>query len=113
MDESDSNLIEQAGVQLLKTLNLKALLITQGEEGMTLLEKNKKLVHLTARARKVYDVTGAGDTVIATLAVAIGAGLSLVESSNAANIAAGIVVEQIGTSTINFDKSNNVINLSK
>jgi D-beta-D-heptose 7-phosphate kinase/D-beta-D-heptose 1-phosphate adenosyltransferase len=111
LEELESNLIEQAGNQLLIMLGLKALLITQGEEGMTLLEKSKKSVHLTARARKVYDVTGAGDTVIATLAVGLGAGLSFAESSNAANIAAGIVVEQVGTSTISFDKLNNAINL--
>lgn len=109
MDETEPNIIEQAGQKLFSALDLKALLITQGEEGMTLLEKNKKSIHLTARARKVYDVTGAGDTVIATLAVAIGAGLSLVESSNAANIAAGIVVEQVGTSAINFDELKNSV----
>ncbi len=113
LDESEPEMLERAGNQLLATLDLKALLITQGEEGMTLLEKNKKSIHLIARAREVYDVTGAGDTVIATLAVAIGAGLSLAESANAANIAAGIVVEQVGTSTINFDELNNVINGSK
>jgi len=113
VDESEPGILERAGKQLLETLDLKALLITQGEEGMTLLEKNKKSIHLTARARKVYDVTGAGDTVIATLGVAIGAGLSLVESSKAANIAAGIVVEQVGTSTINFEELNNSIKESK
>ncbi len=113
LDESESNLVEQSGKQLLATLGLKALLITQGEEGMLLLEKNKKSVHLTARARKVYDVTGAGDTVIATLAVAIGAGYSFAESSNAANVAAGIVVEEVGTSTISFDKLNTAIDLFK
>jgi D-beta-D-heptose 7-phosphate kinase/D-beta-D-heptose 1-phosphate adenosyltransferase len=113
MDDSEPEILERAGKQLFETLDLKALLVTQGEEGMTLLERNKKSIHLTARARKVYDVTGAGDTVIATLSVAIGAGLSLAESSNAANIAAGIVVEQVGTSTINFNELNNSINLSK
>jgi D-beta-D-heptose 7-phosphate kinase/D-beta-D-heptose 1-phosphate adenosyltransferase len=113
MDESEPNIIEQAGKKLFSSLDLKALLITQGEEGMTLFENNKKSIHLTAKARKVYDVTGAGDTVIATLAVAIGAGLSLAESSNAANIAAGIVVEQVGTSAINFDELSNSIKTSK
>ncbi len=113
MDESEPDILERAGRQLFETLDLKALLITQGEEGMTLLEKNKKSIHLIARARKVYDVTGAGDTVIATLAVAVGAGLSLAESSNAANIAAGIVVEQVGTSSINFSELNNSINAPK
>jgi rfaE bifunctional protein kinase chain/domain len=112
LEETDSASVESAGVKLLELLGLRALLITKGEEGMTLLEKNKKPFHLPARARKVYDVTGAGDTVIATLAVAIGAGLSLAESSDAANTAAGIVVEQVGTSTISFDKLNDVMSLS-
>jgi D-beta-D-heptose 7-phosphate kinase/D-beta-D-heptose 1-phosphate adenosyltransferase len=110
IDEFEPDILEQAGKQLLLNLNLKALLVTQGEEGMTLLEKDKKSIHLSARARKVYDVTGAGDTVIATLAVAAGAGLSLAESSNAANVAAGIVVEQVGTSIISFDELNASIN---
>jgi len=110
IDEFETDILEQAGKQLLLNLNLKALLVTQGEEGMTLLEKDKKSIHLSARARKVYDVTGAGDTVIATLAVAAGAGLSLAESSNAANVAAGIVVEQVGTSIISFDELKASIN---
>lgn len=110
IDEFEPDILEQAGKQLLLNLNLKALLVTQGEEGMTLLEKDKKSIHLSARARKVYDVTGAGDTVIATLAVAAGAGLSLAESSNAANVAAGIVVEQVGTSIISFDELKASIN---
>ena len=110
IDEFEPDILEQAGKQLLLNLNLKALLVTQGEEGMTLLEKDKKSIHLSARARKVYDVTGAGDTVIATLAVAAGAGLSLAESSKAANVAAGIVVEQVGTSIISFDELKASIN---
>lgn len=97
-----SEIFEEKGAQLLSLLNLEALLVTQGEDGMTLLEKGKKPFHLRAQARKVYDVTGAGDTVIATLAVAIGAGLNFAESAKAANTAAGIVVEQIGTSTVEF-----------
>jgi D-beta-D-heptose 7-phosphate kinase/D-beta-D-heptose 1-phosphate adenosyltransferase len=111
MDEFAPNILERAGKQLLASLKIKALLITQGEEGMTLLEKDKQSIHLAARARKVYDVTGAGDTVIATLAVAMGAGMSLEKSSNAANVAAGIVVEQMGTSSISFDLLKNSLNI--
>jgi D-beta-D-heptose 7-phosphate kinase/D-beta-D-heptose 1-phosphate adenosyltransferase len=113
MDDAKPDIIEKAGRKLLTALKLKALLITRGEEGMTILEKNEKSIHMAARARKVYDVTGAGDTVIATLAVALGAGLTLAESSNAANIAAGIVVEQVGTSAISFTELSNAIKLSK
>lgn len=113
MDESEPEILERAGKKLLANLNLEALLVTQGEEGMTLLEKGKKPLHLAARARKVYDVTGAGDTVIATLAVAVGAGLDWAESANAANVAAGIVVEQVGTSTINFNELKSSIKASE
>jgi D-beta-D-heptose 7-phosphate kinase/D-beta-D-heptose 1-phosphate adenosyltransferase len=112
-DESEPDLIEQAGMKLLTELDLNALLITQGEEGMTVLEKNKKSIHLTSRARKVYDVTGAGDTVIATLAVCIASGLNLSDAANAANIAAGIVVEQVGTSTIKYNELLDEVNTIK
>jgi bifunctional ADP-heptose synthase (sugar kinase/adenylyltransferase) len=60
-------------------------------------------VHLSASARKVFDVTGAGDTVIASLAVALGSGLDMVEGARFANAAAGIVVEQVGTTAITPD----------
>jgi rfaE bifunctional protein kinase chain/domain len=92
--------VEKAGQNLMQELDLKALLITQGEDGMTLFENGSKPFKLKALARKVYDVTGAGDTVIATLAVALASGFSLPESANLANIAAGFVVEKVGTTTI-------------
>ncbi len=79
---------------------LKAVLITQGENGMTLFRADREPVHMPALARKVYDVTGAGDTVIASLAAAVGAGASLDEAARLANVAAGIVVEQVGTTAI-------------
>ena len=84
----------------MKKLSLEALLITQGEKGMTLLQKDKKISHLKATARKVYDVTGAGDTVIATMAVAIGSGLSFQDAAEIANYAAGLVVEKVGTAIV-------------
>jgi D-beta-D-heptose 7-phosphate kinase/D-beta-D-heptose 1-phosphate adenosyltransferase len=67
---------------------------------MTLLEKNNGPLHLSAAARNVYDVTGAGDTVIATVAVALGAGQSFAQAAEIANTAAGLVVEEVGTSVI-------------
>lgn len=102
-DEFDSVDLNIHGRQLIDRLDLKALLITQGEEGMTLIEKGKDLLYLTAQARKVFDVTGAGDTVIAALAAGLAAGLNFSESARIANIAAGLVVEQIGTSTIKLE----------
>jgi D-beta-D-heptose 7-phosphate kinase/D-beta-D-heptose 1-phosphate adenosyltransferase len=75
-------------------------LITRGEQGMTLLQKAAEPLHLAARAREVYDVTGAGDTVIATLAAGLAAGLALPEATLLANLAAGIVVGKLGTASV-------------
>lgn len=102
LEENGNNLVEIAGEQLISEIQTEAILITKGEEGMTLFEKDKNPLHLRALARDVYDVTGAGDTVIATLAVAIGAGTSLAKAAELANISAGLVVEQIGTTAIKF-----------
>lgn len=102
IDEDQKELVETAGNKLISELNLSSLLITQGEDGMTLLQVGQEPVNLTASARKIFDVTGAGDTVIATLGVALGAGNSLEKSAEIANIAAGLVVEQVGTTAIKF-----------
>jgi D-beta-D-heptose 7-phosphate kinase/D-beta-D-heptose 1-phosphate adenosyltransferase len=96
--------ITLAGETLISELNLEALLITQGENGMTLFQKEKKPFHFQTKARTVYDVTGAGDTVIATLAVALAAGANLLQAAELSNISAGLVVEEVGTTTINQEK---------
>ncbi len=88
------------GQALLTELDLAALLITRSEHGMTLLRKNQQELHLPTQAKEVFDVTGAGDTVIATLALAIAAESSFSQASALANIAAGVVVGKIGTSTV-------------
>jgi D-beta-D-heptose 7-phosphate kinase/D-beta-D-heptose 1-phosphate adenosyltransferase len=98
---------EQLSEKIISDLNLDALLITQGEDGMSLFEKNKKPQYLMASARDVYDVTGAGDTVIACLAVAIGSGMSFLNSAKFANLAAGLVVEHIGTTPISLEMLKN------
>lgn len=103
LENTDQEILEAAGSQLVEDLNLEGLLITQGEDGMTLFQKNKKPEHLYALARNVYDVTGAGDTVIACLAVAIASGREILEAAKIANIAAGLIVEQMGTTAITFD----------
>lgn len=100
LEENGHNLIECAGRKLLSDLEINAVLITQGEEGMTLFERTDEPAHFHALARKVYDVTGAGDTVIATLATAVGSGSELKTAAKLANIAAGVVVEQVGTTSI-------------
>ncbi len=81
-------------------LELGALLVTRGEHGMTLLRPGHSALHLPARAREVFDVTGAGDTVISTLAGAIAAGEDLPQAVALANLAAGIVVGKLGTAAI-------------
>lgn len=88
------------GQALLAELGLGALLVTRSEHGMTLLEAGKPPLHLPAEAREVYDVTGAGDTVIATLAAALAAGAALPQACRLANIAAGVVVGKLGTATV-------------
>ena len=84
---------------LRKELNLEALLVTRSEEGMSLFRENR-VDHVEAQAREVYDVSGAGDTVIATLAVALAAGMDDVEAMRLANKAGGIVVGKLGTAVV-------------
>ncbi len=96
---SEGELVEK-GLALLEKLNLTALLVTRGEHGMTLLRQGMPEFHLPARAREVFDVTGAGDTVISVLAAALGAGEELTSAVVLANLAASIVVGKLGTATI-------------
>ncbi|AEY02877.1 bifunctional heptose 7-phosphate kinase/heptose 1-phosphate adenyltransferase [Oceanimonas sp. GK1] len=88
------------GRELVERFELQALLVTRSEHGMTLIRREDDELHLPARAHEVYDVTGAGDTVIATLATSLAAGLALEEACALANVAAGIVVGKLGTSTV-------------
>jgi rfaE bifunctional protein kinase chain/domain len=88
---------------LREQLHLEAVLLTRSEEGMTLFDANGEL-HVSAQAREVFDVTGAGDTVIATMAVMVGAGLSLREAMPLANRAGGIVVGKFGTATVSYEE---------
>jgi D-beta-D-heptose 7-phosphate kinase/D-beta-D-heptose 1-phosphate adenosyltransferase len=103
IEESNQLAITKTGDRLLSELSLNSLLVTQGEEGMTLFEEGKREKHLSAEARNVYDVTGAGDTVIACLAVAIGGGATFLEAAELANRAAGLVVEHVGTTAISLE----------
>jgi len=95
-DEDD---LAERAERLRAELGLEALLLTRSEEGMTLFEPGTRL-HESTKAREVYDVSGAGDTVIATLGVMLGAGASLAESMRVANHAAGIVVGKLGTAVV-------------
>ncbi|MCS7215116.1 MAG: D-glycero-beta-D-manno-heptose-7-phosphate kinase [Thermodesulfovibrio sp.] len=98
----DEKTLIKAGFNLLKKLACDSVLITRGEEGMSLFEKQNSdvnVTHLPTVAKKVFDVTGAGDTVIATITLAHVAGAPLVDAAKIANVAAGIVVGKIGTAT--------------
>lgn len=88
------------GQQLRVQLDLQALLITRGEHGMTLLRTDQPAYHLPAQALEVFDVTGAGDTVVAVLAAALAAGETLEKGTTLANLAAGLVVAKLGTAAI-------------
>lgn len=96
---SEDELVEK-GQKLLRELDLQALLITRGEHGMSLIRDQAPELHFPARARDVFDVTGAGDTVISVVAAALAAGSPLPESVALANIAAGLVVAKLGTAAI-------------
>ncbi len=97
--ETDQQLLEKAE-RLRESLSLHALLITRSEKGMTLIEQGQEPMHITTRAREVYDVTGAGDTVIAVLASALAAGMPLPEATLLSNLAASVVVGKVGTATV-------------
>ena len=105
-DEAD---IIAKGTKLIADLNLSALLVTRSEQGMTLLQPNKKPFHLPTQAQEVYDVTGAGDTVIGVLGASLAAGLTLEEACFLANVAAGVVVGKLGTSTVSIVELENAI----
>jgi D-beta-D-heptose 7-phosphate kinase/D-beta-D-heptose 1-phosphate adenosyltransferase len=92
--------IVEKGLSLIRELNLKALLVTRGEEGMSLIQPNKTPLHLPAKKQEVYDVTGAGDTVIGVLAASFASGTTLEEAMLLSNIAAGIVVTKLGAATV-------------
>ena len=95
----DDELVERAGA-MVDDLDLDALLVTRSEKGMLLLEKGQEPVFLSTQAREVYDVTGAGDTVIATLAGAVASGQDLASAAALANVAAGLVVRKIGVASV-------------
>ena len=97
-DDTDEGMAHAARL-IRERLNCESVLITRGEHGMMLLERDAAPVYVATVAREVYDVTGAGDTVIATLAAALAAHASLVEAATLANHAAGIVVGKVGTAT--------------
>jgi D-beta-D-heptose 7-phosphate kinase/D-beta-D-heptose 1-phosphate adenosyltransferase len=101
---ADEPAIVERGLQLMDDCELGGLLITRGEHGMTLLERGRPPRHLPTQAREVYDVTGAGDTVIAVLAAGLAAGLPLEAATQLSNTAAGLVVGKLGTASVTADE---------
>ncbi|MEQ8205588.1 MAG: bifunctional D-glycero-beta-D-manno-heptose-7-phosphate kinase/D-glycero-beta-D-manno-heptose 1-phosphate adenylyltransferase HldE [Woeseia sp.] len=97
--ETDEQLIERA-TAMVDDLELDALLVTRSEKGMLLIERGEEPFLLSTQAREVFDVTGAGDTVIATLAAAVAAGTALSSAASLANLAAGLVVRKIGVASV-------------
>jgi rfaE bifunctional protein kinase chain/domain len=106
----DEQGLAETGRRLLDTKDFKALLITRGSDGMSLFEQNGSITHIKSVARTVYDVTGAGDTVIAILTLGMTAGLDLKSAAHLSNLAAGIVVGEIGTSAANIEDLKQAIN---
>ncbi|MBS2138279.1 bifunctional D-glycero-beta-D-manno-heptose-7-phosphate kinase/D-glycero-beta-D-manno-heptose 1-phosphate adenylyltransferase HldE, partial [Escherichia coli] len=101
--------IVERGMKLIADYELSALLVTRSEQGMSLLQPGKAPLHMPTQAQEVYDVTGAGDTVIGVLAATLAAGNSLEEACFFANAAAGVVVGKLGTSTVSPIELENAV----
>jgi rfaE bifunctional protein kinase chain/domain len=104
IEEDTDEGLRRAGQLIRERLSCDAVLITRGERGMILMESDREPVYVETAAREVYDVTGAGDTVIATLSATLAAGASMLEAAGLANHAAGIVVGKVGTATASADE---------
>ena len=100
LDIGNDAALQQAGTQLLDVWDAEAVLVSRGEEGMSLFQPGRRAAHFSTTAREVFDVTGAGDTVVAVCALALGAGAGLETATMLANHAAGIVVGKVGTATV-------------
>lgn len=98
---SDEPTIAHCAESLCRQLELQALLVTRSDKGMSLYERGRSALHQPTHAREIYDVTGAGDTVIATLAAVLATGADLEQAMLLANCAAGVVVGKLGTATLN------------
>jgi len=106
--DEDKKIIE-LGNKILRKLNSDSVLITRGEKGMTLFEPGNRITHIPTRAKEVYDVTGAGDTVIATFTLALAARADFVTAAEISNFAAGVVVGKLGTATVSLAELRSAI----
>ncbi|MGM0568809.1 MAG: D-glycero-beta-D-manno-heptose-7-phosphate kinase [Elusimicrobiota bacterium] len=96
--------LARAGSELLKRLDCRAVIITRGEEGMTIFERGEAYRHIETAAREVYDVTGAGDTVAGVFTLGIVSGLDVYEAARLANYAAAVVVSKLGTAQVSVEE---------
>ena len=103
---NDESSLEKAANKILENISLDNLLITCGKDGMVLFEKNKTPFRVKAKSRQVFDVSGAGDTVLAVFGLAVASGASIHNSVAIANAAAGIVVGKVGTATVSKQELN-------
>lgn len=101
--ESDEQVVAAAR-RLIETCGFEAVLVTRSQDGMTLVQADGRIDHLAAEAREVFDVSGAGDTVVATFAAALASGAALPEAAHLANVAAAIVVGKVGTAVAYGDE---------
>jgi D-beta-D-heptose 7-phosphate kinase/D-beta-D-heptose 1-phosphate adenosyltransferase len=100
----DDEAVVAGATQLLASIDIAAILVTRGDQGMTLVTRDAPPFHIRMKAKQVFDVTGAGDTVVAVLSVMLGEGTGLPMAADAANLAAGIVVSKLGTATVSRDE---------
>lgn len=108
-DVSDEADILELGKKILKKLGSRSVLITRGEKGMSLFEPGNKVTNIPTRAKEVYDVTGAGDTVISVFTLALAAGMDFRGAAEISNFAAGVVVGKLGTATVTQDELSRAI----
>ncbi|WP_030540045.1 D-glycero-beta-D-manno-heptose-7-phosphate kinase [Sphingobium sp. DC-2] len=101
---------EAAGLKMLAMAQCDAILLTRSEQGMSLFRRDQAPLHISASAREVFDVSGAGDTVVATLAIALGGGMTMDDAARMANAAAGLVVGKRGTATVSISEVQEELN---
>jgi D-beta-D-heptose 7-phosphate kinase/D-beta-D-heptose 1-phosphate adenosyltransferase len=105
---TDEESLRLAGRTLLETLELETLIVTRSEEGISIFFRNGDEMHLPTEAREVFDVTGAGDTVLSLIGVGLACGLAIEDAARMANLAAGIAVSKLGTSTVSVEEIREV-----
>ncbi|MBU0759899.1 MAG: D-glycero-beta-D-manno-heptose-7-phosphate kinase [Candidatus Omnitrophica bacterium] len=106
---TDDKSLIRIGKEFLKKLKSESVLVTLGENGMRLFEKGGRITHIPTVAQDVFDVSGAGDTVISTFTLALAAGASMIEAAHISNLAAGIVVGKVGIATVTQEELLNKI----